>query len=82
MAFIKHVGKHGDKKVAIVFRKVPGEDHMALVVYMETIPSNFHDAIINAIESPQGQNQNDPKYPSLLPNAGLLLLYKSHIQGG
>ena len=56
MAFIKHVGKHGDRKVAVVFRKVPGEDHMALVVYMETLPSNFHDAIIETIESNAGQS--------------------------
>jgi len=56
MAFIKHVGKHSDRKVAIVFRKVPGEDHMALVVYMETLPSNFHDAIIETIESNAGQS--------------------------
>ena len=56
MAFIKHVGKHGDRKVAVVFRKVPGEDHMALVVYMETLPSNFHDAIITTIESNAGQS--------------------------
>ena len=59
MAFIKHVGKHGDRKVAIVFRKVPGEDHMALVVYMETLPSNFHDAIIETIESNAGQSASD-----------------------
>ena len=59
MAFIKHVGKHGDRKVAIVFRKVPGEDHMALVVYMETLPSNFHDAIINTIESNAGQSAKE-----------------------
>ena len=59
MAFIKHVGKHSDRKVAIVFRKVPGEDHMALVVYMETLPSNFHDAIINTIESNSGQSVGD-----------------------
>jgi hypothetical protein len=59
MAFIKHVGKHSDRKVAIVFRKVPGEDHMALVVYMETLPSNFHDAIINTIESNAGQSVSE-----------------------
>ena len=28
---IKHIGKHGDRKVAIVFREVPGEEHMTLV---------------------------------------------------
>ena len=28
MSFTRHVGKHGDRKVAIVFREVPGEAHM------------------------------------------------------
>ena len=28
MAFLRHVGKHGDRKVAVVFREVPGEAHM------------------------------------------------------
>ena len=26
---IKHIGKHGDRKVAIVFREIPGEEHMS-----------------------------------------------------
>jgi hypothetical protein len=56
MAFIKHVGKHGDKKVVIVFRKVSkSEDHMALVLYTDTIPSSIHDTVIQTLESPAGQ---------------------------
>ena len=47
MAFVKHIGKHGDRKVAVVYRKVPGEDHMCLVTYTEVIPSHFHDSVIN-----------------------------------
>jgi hypothetical protein len=35
---IKHVGKHNQKRVAIVYRTVPDEDHMALVVYSESLP--------------------------------------------
>ena len=59
MAFIKHVGKHADKKVVIVFRKVPGEDHMALVLYTETIPSVIHDSVIQCVESDAGQSVDD-----------------------
>ena len=59
MAFIKHIGKHSDRKVAIIFRKVPGEEHMALVLYTETIPSHFHDAVIDVIESNAGQSEDD-----------------------
>ena len=28
---IKHVGKHNNQKIVILFRKVPDEGHMALV---------------------------------------------------
>lgn len=53
---IKHVGKHGDRKVAVIFREVPGEEHMCLVVYTETLPVAMHDALVRAIETPHAQN--------------------------
>lgn len=52
---IKHVGRHGDRKVAIVFREIPGEEHMCLLVYTETLPVSMHDAMMRAIESPTCQ---------------------------
>jgi hypothetical protein len=57
--FVKHIGKHNNRKVAIVFRQVPDEDHMALVTYTETIPTMFHDAIMQVIESDAGQGTDD-----------------------
>ena len=53
--FLKHVGKHGDRKVAVIFRQIPGEEHMCLVVYTETLNQNMHDPLMACIESPQGQ---------------------------
>lgn len=53
--FLKHVGKHGDRKVAVIFRQIPGEEHMCLVVYTELLNQNMHDPLIACIESPQGQ---------------------------
>lgn len=55
MSFLRHIGKMGDRKVAIVFREVPGEPHMALVTYTETLNMHVHDPLMAAIESPQGQ---------------------------
>jgi hypothetical protein len=55
MSFLRHVGKIGDRKVAIVFRELPGEPHMGLVVYTETLNAHLHDAIIRCIESDIGQ---------------------------
>jgi len=40
---IKHVGKHNQRKVAIVYKTVPNEDHMALVVYTDNLPMMIHD---------------------------------------
>lgn len=56
---IKHVGKHGDKKVVVLFRQVPGEDHMALVVYSDMLPRIYHDEVMAVVESPVGQQAED-----------------------
>ena len=52
---IKHVGKQGDKRVAVIFREVPDEPHMALVVYPDQLQQNLHDDLMNAIQSDKGQ---------------------------
>lgn len=56
---IKHVGKHNGKKIVILWRKVPNEDHMALVSYSDTLPRLIHDEIMKALESPIGQNATE-----------------------
>lgn len=53
--FLKHVGKHGDRKVAVIFRQIPGEEHMCLVIYTETLGANIHDPLMTCIESDSGQ---------------------------
>ena len=55
MSFLRHVGKHGDKKVAVVFRELPGEEHMCLVVYTELLNRHIHDPMMKCIESQIGQ---------------------------
>lgn len=68
---LKHIGRHGDRKVAILFREVPGEDHMCLVVYPETLPTHIHDSIMKTLESPVGQqatNLADALHRGLLPD--------------
>lgn len=80
---IKHVGKQGDRKVAIVFREIPGEEHMALVIYPETLPVTFHDGIMRVIESDVGQtaeNLGDALFRSLLPD-GRPILQTLHAEG-
>jgi len=80
---VKHIGRHGDRKVAIVFREVPGEEHMALVIYPETLAVHMHDAIMKVIESPVGQaadNLGDALFRSLLSD-GRPMLQTLHIEG-
>ena len=68
---LKHIGRHGDRKVAILFREVPGEDHMCLVIYPETLPTHIHDSIMKTLESPVGQqatNLADALHRGVLPD--------------
>jgi hypothetical protein len=58
-AFLKHIGRVGDRKVAVVFRQIPGEEHMCLLVYTQLLNQNIHDPIMSAIESPSGQAAKD-----------------------
>ena len=52
---MKHVGRHGEKRVAVIFREVPGEEHMALVTYPDQLKQATHDDLMNAIQSLKGQ---------------------------
>jgi len=52
---IKHVGKHNSKKIVLLWRRVPNENHMALVAYSDTLPRLLHDEVMKALESPIGQ---------------------------
>jgi hypothetical protein len=59
MSFIRHVGKHGDRKIAVIFREVPGEPHMCLVTYTETLNQHVHDPMMKCIESDIGQSSEN-----------------------
>lgn len=59
MSFLKHVGKIGDRKVAVLYREVPGEPHMALVTYTETLNRHIHDPMMKCIESSIGQQSDN-----------------------
>jgi hypothetical protein len=56
---IKHVGRHNNKKIVLLWRKVPNEDHMALLLYSDTLPRMIHDEVMKQLESPVGQNAKE-----------------------
>lgn len=57
--FFKHVGEHNGKKVVIVQRHIPEEEHMCSVIYTQTIPSHYHDDIMRVLESSEGQTSDE-----------------------
>lgn len=76
MAFMKHIGKHGDRKVCILFRQVPGEDHMGLVIYPETLPAHWQQAVQTVVESDiaqQAEELADALHRNFLPDGRPIL---------
>jgi len=76
MAFIKHVGKQGDRKVNILFREVPGEEHMCLCIYPETLHAHWQDAVQKVLESDVGQSAEqfaDALHRNFLPDGRAIL---------
>jgi hypothetical protein len=61
MKILKHIGilKNTGTKVLIVFRTLPGESNMALVLSTTTLPDQYHDALIQLVESDQAQDTNE-----------------------
>jgi hypothetical protein len=52
---LKHVGMHNNRKIVVLYRKVPGEDHMCLVAYSDAMPSLIHEEVMRCVEGPAGQ---------------------------
>lgn len=80
---LKHIGRHGDKKVVVLYRQVPGEDHMTLVVYSDLLPRIYHDAVMTCLESPVGQQSEsfaDALFRSMMPD-GINSLEALHKNG-
>jgi hypothetical protein len=85
MADLKHVGriKSTGRKCLVVFRTLPGDSYNCLVVATENLPDSYHDALIQLVESPSGQQANEfaevlsrSKFPD-----GSTMLPALHTQG-
>lgn len=81
--FLRHIGKHGDRKVAVVFREVPGEPHMCLVTYPDLLNQHIHDPLMKCIESDIGQNSEDLALAlnRTYTKDGAIILQKLHAEG-
>lgn len=83
MPFLRHIGKHGDRKVAVIFREVPGESHMCLVTYPEVLNQHIHDPLMKCIESDIGQNSENlaDALNRTYTKDGAIILQKLHAEG-
>jgi len=56
MANVKHVGKSSNgQKIVVLYRTVPDEDHNCLVTETGRLPPNYHDRLMELVESEEGQ---------------------------
>lgn len=58
MQSLKHVGRirATKKKVLVAYRTLPGDAYSCLVVPTESLDDQYHNAIINLVESPAAQS--------------------------
>jgi hypothetical protein len=58
MRSIKHIGKikASGAKVLVVFRTLPGESHMSLVLPVTQLSDSYHDSIMKLVEIDQAQD--------------------------
>lgn len=54
---LKHIGrmKNTGAKVLVVFRTLPGESNSALVLPVANLPDQYHDALMQLVETEQAQ---------------------------
>lgn len=80
---IKHLGKHGERKVAIMFREVPDEEHMCLVVYPQNMNMQLSNDFMKALESveaQQAESLGDAMHSKMFSD-GTAILQRCHREG-
>jgi hypothetical protein len=85
MVSLKHVGriKATNKRCLVAFRTLPGDAFNCLIIPTENLPDNYHDSLINLVNSPAGQDANefaDVLNRSTFPD-GSTMLPALHSQG-
>lgn len=80
---MKHIGKHDQRRAVLLFKEVPGEDDMCLIVYTDVLPKLIHDPLMKCLESEVGQNAVDITGPlsRTLMDSGENVLNTIHANG-
>lgn len=85
MVDLKHVGriKATGRKCLVAFRTLPGDAYHCLVVPTENLPDDYHDSLIQLVESASGQSSYE--FAEVLARAkfpdGSTMLPALHVQG-
>jgi hypothetical protein len=85
MVNLKHVGRmiSNGRKVLVAYRTLPGEADSCLIVPTENLPDPWHDALIQLVESPVGQESHElaeAMARTSFPD-GSIMLAALHVQG-
>ena len=84
--FKKHVGriKNTDRRCAVVYIQIPGNLDNALIVDTDSLPDRFHDALMDVIDSTEGQmttHLHTLLSRRILPDTGLDIMNALHSHG-
>jgi uncharacterized membrane protein (UPF0127 family) len=82
----RHVGKmsNTDQRLVIVFMQIPGREDHALVIPTDTLPARYEQAVMEVLESPEGQAEEtlaNTLDRRLMPNNGKSILRSLHEDG-
>lgn len=85
MVELKHVGrvKATGKKCLVAYRTLPGDAYHAVIIPTENLPDNYHDSLIQLVESSSAQESYelaDVLARSSFPD-GSIMLAALHTQG-
>ena len=82
----RHIGKmaNTDQRLVIVFMQIPGREDHALVIPTDTLPARYEQAVMEILESPEGQAEEtlaNVLNRRLMPDNGKPVLRALH-EGG
>ena len=85
MQMMRHVAKlaRTDQRCVVVFMQIPGREDHALVVPTDSLPPRFEQAVMDVLQSPQGQQEENFGIilsRHLLPDTGQNILEALHSQ--
>ena len=83
MEMLRHVAKvaNTDQRCVVVFMQIPGREDHALVVPIDNLPPRMEQAVMDVLQSPDGQNEEtfaNALSRNLMPDTGKDILQTLH----